>query len=59
MRNVPMTAEERTQQILIDLVSKVEKLKDKMEKQEVQITDLKTNLNEKIEQLKCYQGEIG
>lgn len=54
-----MTAEERTQQILIDLVSKVEKLKDKMEKQEVQITDLKTNLNEKIEQLKCYQGEIG
>jgi len=53
-----MTAEERTQQILIDLVSKVEKLKDKMEKQEVQIT-LKTNLNEKIEQLKCYQGEIG
>ena len=52
MRNVPMTPEERTQQILIDLVGKVENLKDKIEKQDKVITALKDDIGDKIEQLK-------
>jgi len=52
MRSAPLTPEERTQQILIDLVSKVESLKDKIYDQDKQISELKEDLGEKIEQLK-------
>uniref|UniRef100_A0A7S3N9U2 Transposase n=1 Tax=Euplotes harpa TaxID=151035 RepID=A0A7S3N9U2_9SPIT len=54
MRSVPMTPEERTQQILIDLVGKVESLKEIVERQEGVIEDLRVDLSDKIERLKCY-----
>lgn len=53
LRSVPLTPEERTQQILIDLVSKVEFLKDKVVKQE----ELMVDLRKKIRELKCYPGD--
>jgi hypothetical protein len=56
MRSVPMTPEERTQQILIDLVGKVEGLNEKLDRQEKIIKDLKENLEDKIERLKCYEN---
>lgn len=51
MRSVPMTAEERTQKILIDLVDKIEGLKDKVNKQEELIGELREELCDKIERL--------
>lgn len=52
MRSVPMTPEERTQQILIDLVGKVEGLNEKLDRQEKVIKELKDDLEDKIERLK-------
>jgi hypothetical protein len=49
---VPFTPEERTQQILIDLVGKVESLNDKVDNQEKLIFDMRKDLTHKIIQLK-------
>ena len=58
LRSVPLTAEERTQQILIDLVGKVENLKEFVQQQDIVIRDLRDELCDKIEQLRCYQHNI-
>lgn len=51
LRSVPLTPEERTQQILIDLVSKVEGMKEKLDRQEKQNAQLIEQLSDKIEEL--------
>ena len=44
MRSIPLTSEERTQQILIDLVGKVESLKELIKNQDTVIQDLRVEL---------------
>ena len=51
MRSVPKTLEERNEQILIDMVTKIEKLKDLLERQDDTIKELRNDLSEKIERL--------
>ena len=57
MRSIPLTSEERTQQILIDLVGKVESLKELIKNQDTVIQDLRVELWDKIEKLKWYEPE--
>ena len=56
MRSAPLTFEERTQKILIDLVGKVEGLKELVRRQDVVIQNIRTELWDKIEKLKWYEG---
>lgn len=56
MRSVPLTPEERTQQILIDLCGRMDKLMVRIDKQDTMIEDLKVDLGDKIEKLKCYEN---
>jgi hypothetical protein len=54
-KNIPKTREERNEKILIDIVEKMEDLTDIVRQQDKTIRELKVDLTQKIEQLKCYQ----
>ena len=51
-KSIPKTREERNEQALIELRSRLEDLTDLVTKQTGMITDLKSELNGKIEKLK-------
>lgn len=59
LRSVPKTREERNEQILIDLVGKIENLHDMVSKQQNTIQELRDELNDKIEELSCYKDKRG
>ena len=57
LRSVPKTHEERNEQILIDLVNKIENLHEMIVNQQNTIQDLRDELNDKIEELSCYKDK--
>lgn len=57
-KSIPKNREERNEQALIELRSRLEDLTDIVVKQSGMITDLKTELCTKIERLKCFEDQV-